>query len=230
MKLQHAQAVMPDGSQRPFVNFADSISIWVAKEVLSGRSYPRIEGFHPQLIFDIGANVGAASMFFKANYPDAKIVAFEPHPESYKLLEENVGALPGVTIRQQAVSNVAGRAKLFHSQIGPCGYTLQGGESSIEIEKVYFPSVIEEFGVPDCLKVDTEGHEVEILSSVHQRIRDGIQVIYIEYHTEADRRTIDVLLPDHCLCYAKVNRLNVGELCYAKTDTIKQKNFETAPR
>ena len=221
MKLQHAQAVMPDGSRRPFVNFADSISIWVAQEVLSGRSYPRIEGFDPQLIFDIGANVGAATMFFKANHPDARIVAFEPHPDSYNLLEQNIGALPGVTIRQQAVSNVSGKAKLFNSQIGPVGYTLRAGESSIEIETVHFSSVIDEFGVPNCLKVDTEGHEVEILSSIRQAVRDAIQVIYIEYHTDADRRTIDGLLPNHELCFAKANRFSVGELCYAKKDSIK---------
>jgi FkbM family methyltransferase len=221
MKFHHAQAVMPDGSRRPFVNFNDSVSIWVAKEVLSGKSYPPIPKFHPQLIFDIGANVGAALVFFKANYPEAAIVAFEPHPASFKLLEQNASGLPGVTIRRVAVSNVSGQGKLYGSRIGPCGFTLKDGVDSIDIEKVGLPEVIDEFGIPTCLKVDTEGHEVEILSSVSQEVRDMIQVVYVEYHCEPDRRIIDSLLVNHGLGHAKVVRPNVGELCYIKKDAIK---------
>ncbi|RSN53089.1 FkbM family methyltransferase [Amycolatopsis sp. WAC 04182] len=61
------------------------------REIFVERSYLR-DGFPnptPEVIFDIGANIGMASMFFAETFPDAFIVAAEPAPEPFAALTEN---------------------------------------------------------------------------------------------------------------------------------------------
>lgn len=45
----------------------------------------------PRVIFDLGANVGYASLFFALKYPGAEIYAFEPLSENFRMLEMNTG-------------------------------------------------------------------------------------------------------------------------------------------
>jgi len=44
------------------------------------------------LIFDCGANIGLATLYFKNLYLGARIVAFEADPETAAVLRENVSA------------------------------------------------------------------------------------------------------------------------------------------
>ncbi|HZC80198.1 MAG TPA: hypothetical protein VE222_00515, partial [Nitrospiraceae bacterium] len=50
----------------------------------------------PRLIIDGGANVGYAAIFFARRYPHASIVAVEPEPQNFRLLERNTAAYPNV--------------------------------------------------------------------------------------------------------------------------------------
>lgn len=44
----------------------------------------------PDVVLDIGANVGSFSLFAKSVWPDAKIVALEPFPSTYSVLQQNI--------------------------------------------------------------------------------------------------------------------------------------------
>ncbi|HET9857138.1 MAG TPA: FkbM family methyltransferase, partial [Chthoniobacterales bacterium] len=52
----------------------------------------------PKIILDIGSNIGASILYFHRQFPDAKIFGFEPHPDTFRILEKNVAQLPGVTV------------------------------------------------------------------------------------------------------------------------------------
>src|SRR5215212_3438109 len=56
---------------------------------------PRLQ---PSVILDIGSNIGSSILFFHEQFPDAHIFGFEPHPDSFQVLEKNVGRLPSVQI------------------------------------------------------------------------------------------------------------------------------------
>ena len=63
------------------------------------------------------------------------------------------------------------------------------------------------------LKVDTEGCEVPIFASLLERL-GGVKVIYLEYHSEADRRELDAMLsPTHQLFFGRLVG-DSGELLY----------------
>ena len=53
-------------------------------------------------IVDLGSHVGSSTAFFHARYPGARIHSVEPHPGSYRMLEANVGRLPGVGLDRRA--------------------------------------------------------------------------------------------------------------------------------
>src|SRR5881392_2923492 len=52
----------------------------------------------PKIILDIGSNIGASIIYFHRQFPDARIFGFEPHPDTFQILEKNVGHLPGVRV------------------------------------------------------------------------------------------------------------------------------------
>src|SRR5205085_6344363 len=52
----------------------------------------------PEVILDIGSNIGSSILFFRDQFPAATIYGFEPHPETFQVLQRNVGALPGVEV------------------------------------------------------------------------------------------------------------------------------------
>jgi FkbM family methyltransferase len=52
----------------------------------------------PKIILDIGSNIGASIIYFHRQFPDANIFGFEPHPDTFRVLQENVAHLPGVRV------------------------------------------------------------------------------------------------------------------------------------
>ena len=92
----------------------------VVMEVYGGRPYEL--DYSPigpvRSVLDIGANVGAASAFLAARFPEAKIVAVEPNPFTFELLEEN--------LRRVAPGGIAINAAIVPS---PGRYRLEAGTS-----------------------------------------------------------------------------------------------------
>jgi Methyltransferase FkbM domain len=72
----------------------------------------------------------------------------------------------------------------------------------------------------DVLKIDTEGCEVPILRSLAKYLPE-VKVLYVEYHSERDRRLIDEILAEtHVLWRGHVTFAYRGEFCYVKRDSV----------
>lgn len=56
--------------------------------LLKQNEYIVPENFQPRIIFDIGANIGAASVYLSRKYPDVEVYAFEPVPDNFELLKK----------------------------------------------------------------------------------------------------------------------------------------------
>ncbi len=73
----------------------------ILREIILHNPYARLlDKFVPTLaptrIYDVGAEIGAFSLFAAKRWPQANIFAFEPDPENFKLLQRNVGNIPTI--------------------------------------------------------------------------------------------------------------------------------------
>jgi FkbM family methyltransferase len=68
----------------------------------------RLLGRPPTLILDVGANVGQTLTSFRTAWPAARIVCFEPSPETYQRLSKLAAADPLAETHQLALSDVDG--------------------------------------------------------------------------------------------------------------------------
>ena len=209
------------GAKSPIRLFKNDVSLKIAGDILAGRTYPHVhfvENVHT--ILDIGANVGAATIFFSLLYPHARVLALEPASAPFCLLRQNVAAFPnvkafpiGLFSGDKVVPLYPGQNDSVESSVSRSQRT---GTEPEEVRLRCADQFMVEQGIRsiDILKIDTEGCEVHILRSLH-RFLSGVKLIYIEYHSDRDRRLIDLLLADtHSLWRGHADLIYRGELCY----------------
>jgi FkbM family methyltransferase len=151
-------------------------------------------------ILDVGANIGLFGVFARGRWPQARITAFEPDPDNFRVLDLTVRA----NQRQgdwddvpAAVSNAVGELSFVPSH----GAKSHLAPSSDDGQTIVVPAVdfFDQIGDGvDLVKMDIEGGEWEILADA--RLADAaVKVIRLEWHTllcpEQDARAaaIDLL-------------------------------------
>jgi FkbM family methyltransferase len=202
--------------------FDNRLSIRVAREIFAGETYRPIPYLHDvRLIVDIGANIGAASVYLHTQYPSARIVAIEPSSAAFALLSRNVAPFPQIELRQTALYDKkasltlhAGRRDSATNSFGVSVLASQKGGETLELEDAAGFFLREGLQQADIVKLDTEGCEWPILTSLRPWLGQ-FRAIYLEYHSENDRRRIDALLePTHLLKDGVVHHPHRGEFCY----------------
>ncbi len=56
------------------------------------------DAVRPEVILDVGSHIGTSILYFHDRFPAARIIGFEPHPETFALLQRNVAHLPNVSV------------------------------------------------------------------------------------------------------------------------------------
>jgi FkbM family methyltransferase len=131
-------------------------------------------------IFDIGANIGLYSLYAALRHPGIRIVAFEPEYSNAHLLRDNVtrNALENqIGIYSIALSNHCGVSQLHLQDLTPGAALLTESKDTLQVtrtnhkviarEGIYamtMDAFCAETGLtPQCVKIDVDGTEVEIL-------------------------------------------------------------------
>jgi FkbM family methyltransferase len=212
----------------PFQCFDTNLGRTVNAEILAGKIYRWPDGVAPpRVVVDVGANVGAAALYFALSFPSAKIVAFEPAPECQPLLRENLQDFPNVKVEPYGLFDRNLRRRLFvgaqdavTNSLGQSAYNTDAGPE-VELKHAAEALFALKLTGMDCLKLDTEGSEVPILEALAPLVAETA-VVFVEYHSEGDRRRIDLLLAGtHLLVGARVMGPHRGELTYARRDSYK---------
>jgi len=125
--------------------------------------------FTPDQIIDCGAHIGLFSLLAAQRFPSARLIAFEPNPNNYALLERQM-ADNNVTadLRQAAVSNRAGVAN-FSSCVGCNGHltgpNIDGQHYLVDVFNL--PAQIREHPPKRLLlKLDIEGEEQNLFPAL----------------------------------------------------------------
>lgn len=168
-------------------------------EVVTEDCY-RLRGlyFIPDTVIDLGANVGAFTLFARSLWPHASIISVEPDLDNFAILKERVGDDSNTTLLNKAI----GEGKIYHTLGSANGgmqvYVSKGlGFSDTAFTELLEASKIELAQIetmmlwelaPYCLgnvliKIDIEGNEGVLLNDERSmEVVKKAQYVVIEMH------------------------------------------------
>ena len=209
--------------------FPDTSNIFShLRRIVSGEEYPVLPTLRPDFVIDLGANVGAAALYFGTLYPDAQIASFEPSPSNYRYLVENVGHFPHIKTFNIGLLDEVRESHLFLGENHCLQHSIvpsnNVGEKFevVNLQRALFvlQDIVRGRGV---LKLDTEGCEVPILRDI-SGLLSFVDVVYVEYHSERDRREIDHLLCEaFSLWRAKAEACHRGNFVYLSKQLLQER-------
>lgn len=162
----------------------------------------------PTIVFDVGMNVGIASLFFARN-ENVSVIGFEPFARTFEQARRNIDMNPSERSRIVAYNyglagsncRMAARYSFECNRLASTAISarIQGGQ----LEEVELRSIAEVITELNCvtlgtrlvLKLDCEGSEFEIIDALHSNDMLRIfSVILLEYHLEQDADQLERLV------------------------------------
>jgi FkbM family methyltransferase len=168
------------------------MDIWILKEACLDRQYQRasVKVEDGWVVFDVGAGLGDFAISVARACPHSTIYAFEPFPESFALLQEN--------LRLNQTQNVRAFPHAIGAQAGPTALHLISPEavqhttvsqsdrpgSDVQVSSITLDQVFSQFQLARCdyLKMDCEGAEYDILFNTSETTLQKIKHVCLEYH------------------------------------------------
>ena len=127
------------------------------------------------IFYDAGANAGALSIF--AADLGCHVVAFEPIPKTFSRLQENVHLnAPNLSIEPLNLALGSNEEKLvMTTEFGSGNHVLEPGDGSpsVEVPATTLDKVIKTRPSPNFLKVDVEGHELEVIKGAASLLKSS---------------------------------------------------------
>ena len=170
--------------------FSENTPANALREIFVEEIY-NIKGFTPaygEVVVDAGANYGDSAIWWSRTFK-AKVIAFEPLSEVFKVLEENIR----LNKAEVTTYNVAlGNGSLI-SGSSDGNMLSAGGDLTMKAEKL--DSYI--FDRVDLLKIDVEGFEFDVLKGAENTISRFKPRIIIETHSKELRKKCHEFLSAH---------------------------------
>jgi len=165
-----------------------NIPDWLENEV---EDYFRFVSFEssPRLILDIGANIGAFALRAHNQWPNARILCYEPMPPNLDRLRENVSPDYG-TVFPYAIRGTSGVREIYIGDMFVTSGFVKGPRQTSQKIAVQCMAAAD-LPAADLVKIDTEGSEVEILRGLNL---SATSIIMSEHHSKADAKLIKGIL------------------------------------
>jgi FkbM family methyltransferase len=181
-----------DGLHFSFVNEQEFASIY--HDVFKVGDWRFAATTSSPRILDCGAHIGISVLYFKKLYPHAKIIAFEPNPDTFKLLELNVSQnrLHDVELVNAAIAHSSGSIDFYICEQTSDPLSWAWGNAGVKntwnnlnrYQTVKVPSVTLSSYIDqpiDFLKLDVEGMEAMVLEEIEGRLHH-IKDVRMEFH------------------------------------------------
>lgn len=158
----------------------------------------------PNVIVDIGSNIGASIIYFHEKFPEAQIFGFEPHPDTFRILQQNVAQLRGVRVFNYGLGASNQRISVQADDINFGAFNTRGEfkdrgypAAPVECELRRLGDVLRELGVAqvDLIKIDCEGAEADVFSSLPDEILNRCHWIVGEFHDHTGFEVLARLAP-----------------------------------
>lgn len=164
------------------------------KQIFVMREYSCLDELEDvRLIIDCGANVGYSSAYFLSRYPNCQLLAVEPEPTNFALLERNLAAYGGRArpIRAAIWSCTAPLVISEEKYRDGCEWARQvrlcGPGETADIEGVNVGTLLagSNHARLSLLKMDIEGAEAVVFSDNFRSWLDKTDAIAIELHDDS---------------------------------------------
>jgi FkbM family methyltransferase len=240
--------ILPYTPTRPIIHVIESNSYWeeglttTIIEELARANVPN------PLVLDIGANVGLVTLSIIASCPSVKVIAFEPAPFQYSLLEKTVSAnelMDRVKVQKVALGQSMGKTQ-FSTHIGIDGSGLDGffdtGVGGLPVQIIVDVDTLDNWWISNhspivhLIKLDTEGSELWVLQGAIQLLQACEPVLFIEIspewlkHYSYSPSDVFAWLKEHnyCLCALNGQKLTVSQLTLCMAECAGN-NFMARP-
>ena len=177
--------------------------VYLFEEVFVGGDYRFDSKTAEPRILDCGSNIGLSTLYFKQQYPNARILGFECDPQTFELLRRNVRAngLSDVEVRNEALFPGKDRVALYRDPnwLGAPFMSLDrslvarlGSSDGKVVPHSLVPATVLSRHVNepvDFLKMDIEGAEVPVLEELGASGKlPLIGQMVLEFHHHIDPR------------------------------------------
>lgn len=173
------------------------------------------------MVFDVGANIG--NRVAPLLHLGAKIVAVEPQKSCYDELKDKFGKR--IILITNGLSDIEGVKKFYVSDASILSSFSEEWINAVkgsrfkqhtwdrveEVEMTTLDKLIAEYGIPVFIKIDVEGHELEVLKG----LSTPIKCISYEYTTpEQTMRAVE--------CITQIEKHNKNIECnYSKGESMR---------
>lgn len=173
----------------------NAMDVWSVKETFLDRFYERY-GFVIRpgwTVFDIGGGIGEFGLFAARAEPGTQVYAFEPFPEAFALMWENMrlNDVTNAQLHEMALGAESGTSTLDLSSGDPVRFQTQAAADlattqHLEVTLVSLGDALNLTGVDevDLLKLDCEGAEYDILFNSVRSVLERIHRIVMEFHDD----------------------------------------------
>lgn len=185
------------------------------------------------LAFDVGAHKGDVTHALLGM--GARVVAIEPWREGFEIINARHGHNPRLALMRCAAGSKPGRLTL-HINEHPGSTSLRSDwrpdnvVATEEVAVTTLDTVIQKHGVPDYIKIDVEGYELEVLRGLSR------PVYLISFETSRDKDGNMAMVSEILSLLASRGRIEVNltpaeELRFVLPEWISPERFlETYPR
>jgi FkbM family methyltransferase len=216
-------SVQARGYPHPFTLRPHGSDPAVFRQVIRERGYDVLPpDREPAFIVDCGANVGFSSVFFLERYPNCRLVAVEPDPANFAVLERNLAAYgdrakalnTGVwshPARLKLSDDVFRDGREWARMVREC----RPGEAT-QFTATDIGTILRESGEPriGLLKIDVEKSEREIFARNYEGWLDKVDAIAIELHDDECESIFHAAVKQSNVPFEfrRVGELTVGKL------------------
>lgn len=166
---------------KPFYFGSGNEVLHALDEIFIDEYYKIDFGTRSPYIIDCGAHIGMSVLYCKQQYPESKIIAFEPDSGNYELLSKNISSFEckDVDLRKEAVwienttLNFAGTGSMS-SRIEENANNNSTSVKAIRLKDILVEKV-------NFLKLDIEGAEYKVIIDIREKLH-LIEYLFIEYH------------------------------------------------
>jgi FkbM family methyltransferase len=190
---------------------------------------------------DVGANIGYFTSLLAIRVGvQGQVFAWEPHPETFRLLQSNVeswqeeGTCAHITLYQTALSNRDGMGTLsnFVGQEANTSYsflTSQPKTTQLSVRIAKLEHFLNSSKPIQLMKVDAQWHEAQVLEGAGEHLRSGkIRDIVFEEESQFPARSHELLLSAGYEIFWFQERL-LGPEVIPPTQSCSRRDYDIAP-